>query len=392
MSEDRYSTGENTDGGTAARGPGLGRRIWGVLPFLAVLVICGFLIMAMLGAIKEKSERLKAEKEAALKTERSEINVVALNLNPAPIADRMSLPGTVTPFVKLNVLTEVRGKITKKHVAEGAHVQKGDLLVTIDSRDYTLQRASTRASYNAALANKKRLAKLYKDKLATRAQLDDVVAQVDSLKAALDTAALNVERCTIEASIAGIVNGLPVETGQYLNIADPVATIIQVDKVKVLVGIPESDIDAVRRLDQFDVTVDALDGRIFTGKRHFLSKTADEMARLYRLEIAVDNPGGDLLPDMFTRVNIVKRTVADALAIPLFAVINRDEKHYAYVVNDDQAHMRPVELGILEGWRMEVVSGLEAGERVIVVGHRNVSEGTPVKVVRTVDDAREINR
>jgi RND family efflux transporter MFP subunit len=304
----------------------------------------------------------------------------------------MSLPGTLNPFVKLDVLTEIRGQVAKKHVSEGDSVRKGELLVTIDDADYRLQLASVQASHQAALANKERLAKLYRDKLATRAQLDDAVAQVDSLKAALDSAALNVARCTIEAPLTGIVNALPVENGQYLNVADPVATLLDVERLKVEVGIPESDIAAVRRLDQFDITVDALDGRTFTGRRQYLSKTADAMARLYRLEIAVDNADGELLPDMFVRVHIVKRTIPDALTIPLFAVINRDEKHFAYIVNDEQAHIRPVELGILEGWRIQVLSGLDPGQRVIVVGQRSVSEGTPVNVVRTVADAGEIKR
>jgi RND family efflux transporter MFP subunit len=367
------------------------RKLWGALPPLVLIAVIAVLVFGMLDRIKTKNERLKAEKAEAMKTERPEINVVALELQSTSISDRMSLPGTVTPFIQLDVLTEVRGQIVKKHVTEGAQVKRGDLLVTMDSKDYRLQQASTQASYDAALANQKRLTRLYKNKLATRAQLDDTTAQVDSLKAALDTAKHNVARCTIEAPQSGIVNALPVETGQYLNIADPVATVIQVDKVKVLVGIPESDIDAVRNLEEFEVIVDALAGRKFSGKRHFLSKTADEMARLYRLEIAVDNSGGELLPDMFTRVNIVKRCIENAAAIPLFAVINRDEKHYAYVVNDEHAHLRPIELGILEGWRIEVVSGLNMGEKVIVVGQRSVSEGTPVNVVRTVADAGEIN-
>lgn len=370
----------------------LGQRIWAALPWwLLVLCLC-FVVWVLMDQIQMKSEAIKKQKAAALKSERPAINVVALSLAPEVIEDRLNLPGVVRPFVELKVLTEVRGKILKKHVSEGAYVQKGDLLVTLDDKDYVLALSSARASYSAAIASKKRLGRLYKEKLATRSQIDDITAQVDSLKAAMDTAELNVGRCQIQAPMSGVANMLYVENGQYLNVADPVVDIIQIDRVKVTVGIPESDVDAVRRLDTFTLSIDALADRNFSGKRHMLSKTADAAARLYQLDIAVDNPQGAILPDMFARVHIVKKRIPEALTIPLFSVINKENAHFAYVVNDEHAHERPLHLGILDGWRIQVKDGLNPGDRVIVVGHRRVSEGTPVHVVRTVSDLEEIHQ
>ena len=84
---------------------------------------------------------------------------------------------------------------------------------------------------------------------------------------------MNVERCSISAPISGIVDKVHIETGDYLNIAAPVADILQIDKIKVAVGIPESDVSAVRRVDHFEVRIDALDGRIFPAEKHFLSRS-----------------------------------------------------------------------------------------------------------------------
>lgn len=367
------------------------RRIWGAIPWLFFLLLIGVIGLLFM-RIAEKQAVLKAEKTQALKKDRPAINVVTLEIVPSPIHDRIRLPGDVNPWVKLDILAEVRGRIVNKKVAEGRTVRKGEILAVIDSRDYDNILARTRADFNAAQKALKRLKGLHQEKLTTQAQLDVATARVDGLKAAMDTAELNAGRCRIRASAAGVVNRLDAEPGRFINAGDWVAEVLQLDRVKVKVGIPESDVAAVRHIDQFDIRVEALGGRIFKGTKHFLSRTADPLARLYDLFIRVDNPDGDILPDMFVRVDILKEEIPDALVIPLYASLSRSDTHVVYVVKDGQAQARPVSLGIQEGWLIQVVSGLSVGEEVIVVGQRGVNDGDQVNVVRRVRHPEEINR
>jgi len=162
------------------------------------------------------------------------------------------------------------------------------------------------------------------------------------------------------------------------------------DKVKVIVGIPESDVSAVNHVSSFEVKLDALDGRMFQGQKYFLSRASDPQARLYSLELAIDNPSGEILPDMFARVDIVKQEVVDALSIPLYSIITLNNEQVVYVVNDHTVHARTVKTGIQEGWRIEITDGLDAGDHVIAIGHRSVSEGQPVNVVRTVSNMEDL--
>lgn len=367
------------------------KKIWGTLPslFLILLII---IIVILFGRIQSESARLESEKKSQLKQNQPDVNVVTLELVPMPIRDRINLPGIVEPWVKLDVLTEATGKVIKKEVEEGHSVNKGDVIAVLDSRDYQNAFNSAKASYETALASRNRLNKLHKEQLAPLSQLDEAVAQSENYKAAMDTATLNLERCIIRAPISGFINRLYIDKGQYLSMSDKVAEILQVERVKVKVGIPESDVDAVRKLEMFDVKIDALNGKIFRAKKHFLSRTADPMARLYSLDLEVDNPDGEILPDMFARAEIVKKEVSESLSIPLYSVISRDKENVVYVVKDNKAHSRKVELGLQEGWRIEVTKGLEAGEHVIVVGHRSVNDDQAVSVVRTVRDPKEIVR
>ncbi len=365
------------------------RRIWGALPslFLTLLIV---VMVTLFGRIQSESRILEEQKKAQLRQKQPDVNVVTLELAPAPIRDRINLPGITRPWVKLDVLTEVTAKVLKKEVEEGNSVRKGDVIAVFDSRDYQNAYNSVQASYQAARATLNRFEKLHEGQLTTRSQLDDAKAQAENYRASMDTAALNLERCTLRAPISGVINQLYIDNGQFLNHSDKVAEILQIGQIKVTVGIPESDVDAVRKLENFDVRIDALNGKIFSAKKYFLSRTADPAARLYNLDLAVDNSDGEILPDMFARVEIVKKEVPEGLSLPLYAVITRNNENIVYICKDNKSYSRKIVTGLQEGWRVEITQGLEAGEQVIVVGHRSVNDDQSVNVVRTVKSIEEL--
>jgi len=365
------------------------RRIWGALPslFLTTLIV---VVVMLFGRIQSESKILEEQKKTQMRQKQPDVNVVTLELAPAPIRDRINLPGITQPWVKLDVLTEVSGKVAKKAVEEGNSVRKGDVIAVFDSRDYQNAYNSLKALYQAASATLTRLEKLHEGQLATRSQLDDARAQAENYRASMDTAELNLERCTLRAPISGLINRLYIDNGQFLNHADKVAEILQIGQIKVRVGIPESDVDAVRNLEDFNIKIDALNGKIFSAKKYFLSRTADTEARLYNLDLAVDNAGGEILPDMFARVEIVKKEVPEGLSLPLYSIITRNNETIVYVCKDNKSYSRKIVTGLQEGWRVEITQGLDAGEQVIVVGQRSVNDDQTVNVVRRLKSIEEL--
>lgn len=325
----------------------------------------------------------------AVETDSTDINVVAMELAPVTLRDRINLPGIVEPWIRFDIVAEVRGEVKRKRMDSGAAVRAGDVIAELDQRDYEIAVTAARASYDTALASLKRIEKLYAQKLASRSQMDDITAQTERFKAELDAAVLNLERCLIRCPVSGILNRVYVEQGQYVNVSDPVAELMDLDRVKVSVGIPESDVSAVAAVDEFEVRLDALAGKTFTGRKHFLSSAGDSDARLYKLEMAIDNPDHEILSDMFARVDIVKQRLENVLAVPLYSLITVNEQQTVYIVKEDVAHVRKVKTGTQEGWRMQITEGLEPGDRVIVVGHRRVSDGQKVNVIRTVSSMEE---
>ncbi|MDA3789024.1 MAG: efflux RND transporter periplasmic adaptor subunit [Desulfobacula sp.] len=366
------------------------RLIWKSIPFAVVLLVIGLIILPLGKKISAEKADL-AEKQSREKAiTKALTNVMTMELVPAMVMEKLSLPGVAKPWISLEVVSEIRGKVVSKKVTQGRHVNIGDVLAVIDQSDYQNSYDSALASYETALSTEKRLNALVKKNFVTQSQLDDAVAQVKTSMADLENAKLNLSRCTIVSPMEGIVDRIHIETGSFLSSGDPVALILQIDKLKIEVGIPESDVDAVRKLKTFNMKIDALDGKTYTGVYHYLYKTADSMARLYNLEIKVDNTDGQILPDMFVRVKIIKKQDPQGIAVPMYSLVNHNKDIGVYVEKDGIVRFRPVRIGFQDGWKTQIPEGLEPGEKVVVVGHRIIEDGERVNVTKTIRDMEEI--
>ena len=365
------------------------RFIWGIIPWLMVGLIVVF-IVNLGGRIKEKQTRLEEAKKAAIKKQVPAVRVITLTLKPRQLEDKINLPAQVEPYRDVWVKAEVPGQVVKVFVEEGQTLKKGQVLVKLDDRDYRSRLARIEANYELAKLNHDRTSALVKKKIAAATKLDEIEALLKDLAAQRKEARLALSRTRITSPICCLLNELKAKEGDFVSVADPVAQILQLDQVKVTVGVPESDVAAIFDLDEAEVLIEALGKRRVRGRKVFLSRQPRTLARLYDLELVVPNPDRRILPGMFARVELVKRVFNQALAIPLYGVITQGNERFVYIEKDGRAKKRDVKLGALVGWQVHITSGLNAGDRVIVVGHRLLDDGQQVEVIKNVIDPSEI--
>ena len=364
------------------------KRMPTVLTLLFLSILIGT-IVGLSGTIKAEKERITSEKMAAVATERAPVNVVLFDVVPTTIEDRINLPGVIEPWEKLSVLAKIHGTVVKVEASEGQTVTKGQIIARIDPDDFRIAVDSARATFELATANYKRLAALFERGIIPKAEIEKLEAQVKTSKAALENAELMLSRCTIKAPISGVIRRLDATEGLLLSVSDPVAEILQVDRVKAVVGIPESDVALVRNIKEVNLTIQALDNKEVVGRHHFLAGSPESGARLYRLELAIDNKDNLIMPGMFFRAKLVKRVITDTVAVPLFTVIKREDQQFVFVEEDGVAIKLPVELGIMEEWRVQITKGLSPGSRVVVEGHRDIDHGHKLNTVRVIKDLKE---
>lgn len=363
--------------------------VWSIFPWLLVAGIVAFLFF--LGErIQQEKIRLEEAKQAAIKIDNVPVSVITLTLAPIRLEDKINLPGYVDPYEDLWVKAEVGGQVVNIPVKEGQTVNKGQVMVELDDRDYRLRLSRIEAAYDLAKLEYDRIAALDKKGITAANRMDEASSQYKDVVAQRDEAKLALERTRITAPISGRINNLAAKLGAFIQPGAEIAQILQVDDVKVKVGIPESDVASFFNLESSEVVIEALGKRRVKGKKVFLSRQPRNLARLFDLELMVPNPDGRILPGMFARVELVKQVYEDALVVPLYAVINQGEQRFVFVENNGIAEKRQVEVGMLVDWQIQVVSGLEPGDRLVIVGHRLLEEGQAVDVVQNVSNSREI--
>lgn len=365
--------------------------IWNNMPRFVLLGLI-VIIMMLVVAIKESSETIAANKAAETTAEKPPVNTITMTMTPRPIHDKINLPGVIEPWTRLQLLAKIGGTVTEVLVSEGDKVKKGDPLAKIEEADYRINVERTDAAYKLAKAEYERDQSVYSKGVIPTATLDAKRTAMQTALADFDNAKLQLSRTVITAPMNGTISRLEAKVGLQLSIGDPVAEILEVDRMKGVIGIPESDVTAVQQLDTVELTIQALDELKVIGRKHFLSPSPGTIARLYDLELEIPNPDGAMLSGMFIRADIVKKTVADALAVPLYSVINRNDEQYVFVEEDGVVHKRPVQLGIMEKWLVQITDGVKADEKVLVEGHRDVEDGQLVKVIQNINSTEGLLR
>ncbi len=355
--------------------------IWNNMPRFVLLMMIALIIFLGFAIFKEQ-EIIAANKAAAMSTEKPAVNAVTLKLSPTVISDRINLPGSIKPWTDLQLLAKISGTVTEMMVEEGDRIKKGDVIATIEDDDYRIALKRATAAFNLAKADFDRDKSIYSKGMIPTADLEARKTGMQTARADLEDAELQYSRCTIKAPMDGIIKKLDAKIGLLLSVGDPIGEILEIDRLKAVIGIPESDVNAVRNLDQVELTIQALDGEKILAKTHLLSPSPGTVARLYDMELVIDNSSGRILPGMFVRANIVKRTIENAITIPFYSVISRNDEQFVFVEKDGVVEKRNVSLGIMEKWMVEITDGLNSGDNLVVEGHRDVENNQQVRVVK----------
>jgi membrane fusion protein (multidrug efflux system) len=365
------------------------RFVWGVIPWMMVALIVVF-IVNMGGRIMKKKAHLEEVKKASMRQEVPAVRVITLTLTPRRLIDKINLPAQIVADEDVWVKAEVPGQVVNVLVKEGQMVEKGQVIIQLDDRDYRTRLARIEANHELARLNYDRTKALVKKELAAPTKLDEIEAQLKDLTAQRNEATLALSRTSITTPLSSLLNEIRAKEGDYVGVGDPVAQILEIDRVKVTVGVPESDVAAIFGLKEADVIIEALGGIRVKGEKIFLSRQPRTLARLFDLELSVPNLDRRILPGMFARVELIKHVFSQALAVPLYAIITQGDDRFVFIENNGHAEKRNVTLGTLFGWEVQITSGLKAGDRVIVVGHRLLDDGQAIEVIKNVDNPNEI--
>jgi membrane fusion protein (multidrug efflux system) len=342
----------------------------------AVIILAAIAVLAVI-------MKIPAKKQEAPATEAPPVNVSVMTVTAEPqLADTFDLPAVVEPNRIVTVSAEVSGRIERIPPEEGNKVQAGDLLIKLNTDLIRPEFESAEAQVKRDQIEFDRMTSLTKENAVTQRDLDNATSQLAISKARFEGISARLERTSIFAPSTGVLNDLLVEEGEFVDTGNPVAQIVDTDTVKVVVEIPERDVAFFGIGNKAEIFANTK-GRAesLVGTITFISELADPRTRSTRTEITLNNKKRLLRSGQIVHVSLTRRILKDAVLIPLLAVIPMEESKVVYVVNSSQAKRREVELGIIRGDQVQITSGLEPGDKLIIAGHRFAAPGQKVNIV-----------
>jgi len=350
-------------------------------------------------------------------------------------AESVSASGSIEGSETADVAFQVGGRVARVLVEEGQHVSKGQLLAEIEPTDYrnafnaaTAQKEAAlavaqkadagprkqeleqaRIEYNRWADEYKRMKFLVETKSLPPNDFQKVEAAYNAAKERYEmaeegtrledraTATAQAHGADAQASeeqkrlndtrlvapISGSIGMRRVDPGQTVAAGTAVFSIVELNPVKVRVGVPEADIGRVHVGAAAEVSVPSLDGRRFAGKVAIIGVAAEPASRTYTVKILVPNPGPVLLSGMVAEARIFGPAKITSLTIPGEAIVPDPEgapNVYVYFPDRKRVYARRVELGIPIGSEVEVRSGVHGGEQIVVAGQQKVREGSVVEI------------
>ena len=366
---------------------------------LALLGICLLLILSACSGSKD-GKGAKGEKGGKPKSPPVPVSVATSGRKDMPV--ELAAIGTVEPFASVGIKSQVAGVLDKVNFREGDPVAAGDLLFAIDPRPFAARLNQVRATLakdQAALDNAKKQAERYgpaaekgyvSEEQADQAQTSvatlAAVTQADA--AAIESALLDLDNCTIRSPLTGFTGGLLTDQGNLVKAADaqPLVTINQISPVKVTFTLPEQALPELKkylaaRSLEVQATLPGNSNPPLTGRFSFLDNSVDASTGTIRLKATFVNSDRSLWPGQFVNVRLLLTTRKDATVVPVPAVQTGQKGTYVYVVKPDQTvELRPVTVGFTVGGDTVIEAGLAVGETVVTDGQLRLIPGAAIKL------------
>nr|WP_252736200.1 efflux RND transporter periplasmic adaptor subunit [Aestuariibacter sp. A3R04] len=281
------------------------------------------------------------------------------------------------------VVARASGIIEEILVEEGDYVEKGQVLAQLDKRRYELNLIKAKADLAGIEQELAKINAVYSKKLISEDVFEKLSAQYDSARANVELAELDLKETIITAPISGYIAERNAKVGNLTESfqRERMFHIVQQQSLQGIVYLPESELSRVQLNQAATLRVPALENIDVPAAVSRISPVIDATTGTFKVTLHVPNEQGSLKAGMFTEVALNYATRENTTLLPRQALVSIDNQSNVFVVREGKALKVPVTLGFEEGDMVEITSGLTGGETVVIVGHQNLKDQSPVDVV-----------
>lgn len=304
------------------------------------------------------------------------------------VRDPFRALGSLEALQEAEVVAEVAGRVLEVPFAEGRAVSSGEVLARLDGREARAELERAKAGLSLAQSDAKRVSELFAQEIVSPRERDQSRAALAVAEAEADLQQTRFDKTTVRAPFGGVAGRRYVSVGTRVAIGDPIARVARLDRLRVAFPAPERLAATIQRGASVELTVSAHPGRTFRGQVVVVEPVVDPRTRTFQVLAEVANPGGLLKPGMSADVSTALSERTGALTIPDEAVLAEGDETYVYAVQADSTVKRvPIKLGVRDASTVEVVEGLQQGDRVVRAGHQKIFPGARVMPVAAHADS-----
>jgi membrane fusion protein, multidrug efflux system len=307
--------------------------------------------------------------------------VVMVEARQQPISEKLALVGSLAGNEVVEIKSETDGNVAEIHFQEGKPVKKGDLLIQLDESKLAASVAEAEANLKLSQVTLGRNKQLYNERLISQQEFDQASALFDAHRAAVDLRKRQLQDTRIYAPFSGTAGARMVSPGQVISKDTVLTSLVDASIIKAEFNVPERFLGEVKVGQSIELTVAAFPKDKFRGEAYFIAPRLDEATRTALVKAQVNNADGKLKPGMFANLDLTVTTRDSAIVIPESALVRimQDDRATVYAVtSSNTVAIRPVKVGVRLPGRVEVIEGLNAGDRIIVEGVQKVGPGSRV--------------
>lgn len=403
-----------------------------ILTIILVLIICGIAVFFIFFRKKSESSQDDSLQDSSSQVQKKEEMPLPVRVVTAQRGDliiKLRSPGEAVTDRKIIMKAEVAGIIRNLKVEEGAHVQKGDLLIELDDKPYQLElekreafrltelselfldkkfgepereiSTSEKDKIDKAKEEYEKAQRLHNKGLISKEEFErakrnyefvliEVGGKKEEIRASSLTQAevdvkkaqMELEKTKIRAPFSGIITDIKVSPFEHVMSQRELFTLVNISRIKVEARVLESEIGKMKVDRAVDLRFSAYPERIFKGKVKAISPIVNPEDKTCRVIIDVANPKEEIKPGMHAEVEIAAEIHRDRLLVPQEAVLVRGGRKLAFVVEEGLAKWRYIEVGLENEDYAEVLDGIKEEEKVIIEGHFTLAHDARVRIVK----------
>jgi len=361
---------------------------------MILMVVVMIAIIAGLGFVKFKQFQAMAEQFAAMQPPPDAVTTIVAAQEEWP--STLNAIGTVAAVQGVTVSADLPGVVDRIAFESGKAVQKGEVLVQLDTRQEQAQLAGAESQLQLARLNHDRMKGLVQQDAVSRAEYDTAAAALQQAEAKLSEIRATIERKTIRAPFSGVLGIRQVNLGQYLTGGAPVVPLQSLDPIYVNFAVPQQDAAQMRIGRTVQIAPNEPAGGKFSGRISAIDAVIDQSTRNVQVQATLPNPGARLRPGMFVQTQVILGAAQRVIALPTSSINYAPYGDSVFIVSDmknehGQAYrgvrQQVVKLGPARGDQIAVLSGIKPGEEVVTSGVFKLRNGAPIQVNNSVQPA-----